>query len=363
MKKIVLNEKKKWWSPYSNSSLNGKNAKKLFMENRVSLGDETKKLEEIIKKKLNVKYVILTTSGTSALFMATIAAKIHKKKRVFSPAINWPGSINGALCAGKKLNLVDSNKNSINGNYNKILDKIKKSDLLFVTHLNGKCAYGKKIIQIWKKKKFFIIEDAAQSFMVKDHRNKYVGTQFDIGCFSLGMTKMCNMIYGGFCVTNNIKLAKELIRIRNNGVDNIYQKPSGLGGNFKPSDLHAIVGIDSVKNYKKIRDKLFKIYKTYKKNLSNENLSMIDYNFSKGEIPIYIEILTKKRNKFIRFLNKHKIGYSYSTRLLNLSKKYSIFGNISCARKFDKQLLRLPSGPGSSLNQIMKDIEIINKFH
>lgn len=363
MKKKVLNESKPWWSTYSSPTTNSKNASKLFMEKRASLGRETLKLENILKKKLNVKYVILSTSGTSALYMATIVADIHKRNNVYSPAINWPGSINGALYAGKKLHLIDSNKNFINGNYNSILKKISKKDLLFISHLNGKCAYEIEMLKEWKKKKFFIIEDAAQSFMTKDFNNNFVGTQFDIGCFSLGMTKMCNMIYGGFCVTNNSKYAKELIKIRNNGVDNIYQKPNGIGGNFKPSDLHSIVGINSVNNFHTIKKKLFKIYKIYKEKLINKNFLMFDYNSNKGEIPTYIEILTKKRSKLITYMKKNSIGFSYGTRMLNLSKKYSVFSNIKNAKKFDSELLRLPCGPGSSLKKIKQTIDTLNKFN
>ena len=51
MKKIVLNENKPWWSTYSDPVSNSKNAVKLFMEKRTTLGKETLKLENIIKKK------------------------------------------------------------------------------------------------------------------------------------------------------------------------------------------------------------------------------------------------------------------------------------------------------------------------
>ena len=363
MKKIVLNENKPWWSTYSDPVSNSKNAVKLFMEKRTSLGKETLKLENIIKKKLKVKHVILSNSGTSALYMATIVANIHKRKNVYSPAINWPGSINGVLYAGKKLHLIDSKKNFINSNYNSILKKISKNDLLFISHLNGKCAYEIEMIKEWKKKNFFIIEDAAQSFMTKDFNNKFVGTRFDIGCFSLGMTKMCNMIYGGFCATNNSKYAKELIKIRNNGVDNIYQKPNGIGGNFKPSDLHSIVGINSVNSFQVIKKKLFKIFNVYKKKLINKNFLMFDYNLNKGEMPTYVEILTKKRSKLIIYMKKNNIGFSYGTRMLNLSKNFSIFNNIKNAKKFDNELLRLPCGPGLSLKQVKETINILNKFN
>lgn len=362
MKKKLLNEKKGWWAPFTDAKSNVKNVSRLFNENRATLGNETYKLENIIRKKLKIKHVILANSGTSALYMATLACQIHKKKKIFSPAINWPGSINGALYAGKKLHLIDSKKNNINGNYEKILNKINKNDLVYLVHLNGKCAYEKKFLDLWKKKKFFVIEDAAQSFMVKDANNKFVGTQFNIGCFSLGITKICNMIYGGFCVTNNNKLAKELRKIRNNGVDNEFQKPTGMGGNFKPSDLHAVVGIKSINSFNKIKKKLFQIYNLYKKKLNNKNLFMFNYEKKEGEIPNYIEIMSKNRNKLIVYLKKNKISFSYGTRLLNLSPTFSISTDLKNAKKFDKQILRLPCGPGQSINSINKVIKVLNNF-
>ena len=158
------------------------------------------------------------------------------------------------------------------------------------------------------------------------------------------------MVYGGFCVTNNKNLAKELIKIRNNGVDNDFQKPTGIGGNFKPSDLHAVVGINSINSFKIIKKKLFQIYNLYKKQMNNKKIMMFDYNKKAGEIPNYIEIISKNRDKLISFLKKNNINFSYGTRLLNLSPRYSISGNLRNAKRFDKQILRLPCGPGQSLN-------------
>jgi dTDP-4-amino-4,6-dideoxygalactose transaminase len=149
--------------------------------------------------------------------MATQLSQVHKRKKIYSPAINWPGSINGALCAGKQLHLIDSKKDFINANYNSVLEKINTNDLLYLVHLNAKPGYcDQSIMKSWKKKRFFIIEDSAQSFMVKDWQNKFLGTRFDVGCFSLGITKICNMVYGGFCVTNHSKYDKLLKQIRNN---------------------------------------------------------------------------------------------------------------------------------------------------
>jgi dTDP-4-amino-4,6-dideoxygalactose transaminase len=364
MNKITLNEQRTWWKPFKTTKLNIKCTASLLKKNKATLGQESIKLEKILQKMLGVRHVILTNSGTSALFMATLLSQVHKRKKIYSPAINWPGSINGALYAGKKLHLIDAQKNYINANYDNILNKINGDDLLFMTHLNGKPAYNNKnILKVWKKKKFFLIEDSAQSFMVKDFQNKFLGTRFDVGCFSLGITKICNMIYGGFCATNKSKYAKLLKQIRNNGVQNTEQKPNGIGGNFKPSDLHSVIGLNSVKNFFLIKKKLIKIYKLYKEKLNNKNIKIFDYKLNNNEIPTYIEILCDQRRKLIKYLKKNRIETSFSTRLLNLSKRFVVSNKISNAKYFDERLLRLPCGPGYSLEKIKNVIEILNKFN
>ena len=89
---------------------------------------------------------------------------------------------------------------------------------------------------------------------------------------------------------------------------------------------------------------------------------MFDYDIKKGEIPNYIEILSNARRKLVRYLQKSKISFSYGTRLLNLSRSYSVFTNINNAKKFDQKILRLPCGPGYSLAKINKIINILNNF-
>ena len=96
--------------------------------------------------------------------------------------------------------------------------------------------------------------------------------------------------------------------------------------------------------------------------MKNNKIMMFDYDKEKGEIPNYVEISSKNRDKLIFYLKKNKINFSYGTRLLNLSPRYSMSGNLRNAKRFDKQLIRLPCGPGQSLNNIKKVIKILNNF-
>tara|TARA_Y100000816_G_C26089290_1_gene575358 strand:- start:780 stop:1862 length:1083 start_codon:yes stop_codon:yes gene_type:complete len=358
----ILNEQKPWWKASSNELVYIKNLKNTVNDGHITFSKNCIKIENYLKKILKVRYVILANSGTSALFMATLAANLENKKKVFCPVMTWSGTINGSLYSQKKIEFIDNKKGDVNAEYKSFVNKIGKNDILFLTHLNGKSAYDKQLYKILKKKNFFVIEDAAQAFLAKDFNNKYLGTQFDIGCFSLSYTKMCNMVYGGFCVTNNLKLAKLLKTIRNNGVDNDKQIANSVGGNFKPNDLNASIGIESLNSAFRNKKKLVEIYKTYKKYLKNKKINILKYNNLKKEFPIYIEVVVENRNKFINFLKKKKIGYSYSTRSLSRSKHIYSKRLFKNADKIDKMLLRLPSGPGYNKKDIIKIVNQLNEF-
>ena len=126
----------------------------------------------------------------------------------------------------------------------------------------GKNVYGKEEInavldKLKKTMNFQVIEDAAQSFLSKSEDDIFAGTKYEIGCFSLSVTKLIHMVYGGFCVTNSDTLASKLYSIRNNGVrqdsNDFYLGSSEVPGlNLKPSDLHANIGLINLRNRSRI---------------------------------------------------------------------------------------------------------------
>ena len=359
---LKLNEQKKWWKANLDNKIIIKNLKKTVVNNHITLSKNCFKIEKYLKKILKVKHVVLANSGTSALFMATLAGNIQTKRKVYCPIMTWSGTINGALYSNKNISFIDNKKNSQNSDYLSLSKKVNSKDMLFLTHINGKSAYDKRTYRMLKKKNVFVIEDAAQAFLVKDFDNNYLGTKFDIGCFSLSYTKMCNMVYGGFCVTNNNKLASILKTIRNNGVDNAYQIANKVGGNFKPNDLNASVGLASLKNAFTNKKRLIEIYKIYKKNLNNNKIKLINYTNLNNEFPIYVEVIADNRSKLIKFLDKKKIGYSYSTRSLSISNHLNFKSRFKNAEELDKKIIRLPSGPGYHAKSLLRIIKELNKY-
>lgn len=264
-----------WYKPFEN-----RNDKKINFPSdlikKKTMGKYTYLLENKLKKILKVKNVVLTTSGTSALMMASMALNIKPYKKIICSNLTWIATINPSLILGAKIYLIDTDRDTQKINFNKLNKAIKKikPDIVIIVHLTGEVADNKEFTSLKKRYRFQVIEDASQAMFNKYTNGKYCGTKFEIGCFSLSVTKIINMVYGGFCTTNSNYLADKLRTIRNNGVNAQpeYAKlelPVMKGLNFKPSDLHAFIGIQNLKNRKLIIKKVREIFERYKKMSSN----------------------------------------------------------------------------------------------
>ena len=357
-----------WFKPHIENKKISNKLSKLAITNNMTMGTEVEILENKIKKLLKVKYVVLTTSGTSALLMAYIALGAIKKKKILTTNLSWVASINPGLLTSSKIKLIDTYKYNQCVDFEILFEEIKKfkPDILVLVHLNGDMYYHPKLDIYKKKYKFKIIEDAAQSFLTKD-KKIFCGTKYEIGCFSLGITKIVNMIYGGFCTTNSKLLYDKLYAIRNNGVnakpENAkFELPTSVGLNLKPSNLHAAIGNINIQNSNILIKNIEKIYTAYKKLLSkNKNIKIID-NYSVFAKPFYILIIAKNKNKFIKYCNKNKINLHFALRTLDQSKLIRNNNKNINSMYFSKNLIRLPCGPGYSIKEINQICKILNKY-
>ena len=65
-----------WFKTFRSKTYYKEKLPNIIKSNKMTMGDYCKKLEKELKKILKVKYVVLTTSGTSALMMATSAGYV-----------------------------------------------------------------------------------------------------------------------------------------------------------------------------------------------------------------------------------------------------------------------------------------------
>lgn len=363
----IKNYKFPWFKPFINKSTKTKLIE-VFNQNKMTMGNRTYELEKKLQKYLKVKYAVLTTSGTSALLMASLSLKIKPGDTIIVQNLTWVASINPFIIQYCKIVLVDTLIKKEIVDYKKLNKLIKKHKpkLVVIVHLNGQATYNKEFDNLRKKLNFKVVEDAAQSFLIKKNNKKFSGTIYDIGCFSFSISKPINMVYGGFCVTNNKSLANKLITIRNNGVNAEPENarlelPTEKGLNLKPSDIHASIGIENLKLRNKIYINLKKIYSYYRENLKNPKIELVDIDLKKST-PVYVQVIVKNRMNFYNYCKKNSIQLHFGIRSLDNIISKANKNNLKNSIFLSNHLLRVPCGPSYKINDIKNIVKILNNY-
>jgi len=165
------------------------------------------KLEIKISEFLNRKYCLLTGSGSTSMYLIFLTCK--KKNIVVFPTITCAQAVNAAIFAGMKPLFCDVNLDDFTmsvSSLKKILDKYKKKvEMIVPTHIFGNSCELDKIIEIARKRKIFVLEDAAQSLGSKINSKK-TGSIGNASIVSFGHTKILDCGGGGGILTNDTKL-------------------------------------------------------------------------------------------------------------------------------------------------------------
>ena len=363
MKKIVLA------APNINQKKTSQILKKVLESNYVNQGKQTQKFEKKISKFLKVKYVVTTTSGTTAIFLALKAAGVKYKDEVIVPNITFPATANAVQMTGAKPVLVDVDPKTLLIDLNSLLKNInKKTKFIIPVHISGRGENISKVIKLCKKKSIQVIEDAAEAFGSKI-KKKNLGNFGIAGCFSFAPNKIITTGQGGIVVTNNKKIYKQLKILKDQGrigpttggEDNYIS----YGYNFKFTDLQAALGLSQMKNLNWRIKKLKAIHKFYLKHINqNKNFRIIKFNIKEGELPLWTDVWCNKRNKLYNYLKSKNIICRYYWKPLNMSGPYKTsFKNLNNSKKLIGKLMWLPSSLDMTYKQQKKICNLINLFY
>ncbi|MDO8871612.1 MAG: DegT/DnrJ/EryC1/StrS family aminotransferase [Methanoregula sp.] len=330
----------------------------------ISQGPVTAEFEEKIAKFLGVPYVVVTTSGSIAILLALMAAGIRPDDEVIVPNRTWIATAHAPLILGAKVRLGDVELTRPLMDVTQIENLITpRTKAIIPVHLNGRSVDMREVHRIAQKNDLIIIEDAAQALGSRNE-DGFLGTQSDMGCFSLSVSKIISTGQGGFVVTKNENLYKKLVAIRTHGVSDIINAQwTQLGFNFRFTDILASIGIHQINRLPERIEKVNKIYKRYETGIKDlPFIKLIPVDIKKGEIPIYIETLCPDREKLIKFLAAHSIETRPFYPDLNLAPYFENAERFPNSEVFGNQGLFLPSGPVQSMENIDRVINTLKKF-
>ena len=195
------------------SKLNKKNLMESFStvlrSGNYVLSKEVKKFEKKFSNYLKVNFCVSLANGTDAIEIALRACGIKKNNLVATAANAGMYATTAILSIGAKPFYVDVDLNTNSINYQEACNAISKGvKAIVVTHLYGLANPDiKKIAQICKKKKIFLIEDCAQAHGAKIEKD-FVGSFGDVSILSFGIMKNISALYGGAIITDSSEINK-----------------------------------------------------------------------------------------------------------------------------------------------------------
>lgn len=186
----------------------------------VSRGDlvlrqDVSDFEDTLAKYTGTKYGIALNSGTDALFLSCKALGIGLGDQVITVSHTFIATIQAIVNCGATPVLIDVDQNELI-DVEKIENAITpKTKAIIPVHFHGKVCHMDRILEIAKKHKLYIIEDAAQA-LGSTYKGKMAGSFGDVGCFSFNTPKLLGgWGDGGAVVTDNRELCEKLYLLRN----------------------------------------------------------------------------------------------------------------------------------------------------
>ena len=336
---------------------------KQAVENKKICGDGpfTKKCNQWLEERFHAQKVLLTTSGTTALEMATILCDLHEGDEVILPSYTFSSTATSVVLTGAKLVFVDIRPDTMNIDETKIEDAITdKTKAIMVVHYAGVACEMDTIMDIAKRHNLKVIEDAAQGVM-STYKGRYLGTIGDFGCYSFHETKNYSMGEGGALVINNPEYNEKAEILREKGTNRAkffrgqVDKYTWVdyGSSYLPSDLNAAYLWAQLEKADEINENRLQAWNRY-----NEAFQELA-EAGKIELPnipdgcvhnahmYYVKLKDlEERTKFIAYMKEAGVQCTFHYIPLHSApagQKFGIFsGNDERTTSESERLVRLP---------------------
>ena len=173
--------------------------------------------EEAYKKLTGAQHCVATSCGTSALTTALGALDIGPGDEVIIPPYTFVATYNVVVLNYALPIFVDTDLESFQIDAGKIEGAItKETRAILPVHIGGSPADLDQILEVGKRHRIPVIEDACQAHLA-EWRGRKVGTWGLAGCFSFQASKNLNSGEGGAVLTNDKAFAEICYNFHNQG--------------------------------------------------------------------------------------------------------------------------------------------------
>ncbi len=237
------------------------------------------RLEAAVADYLDVKHVVTTPTGTSAIHLALLSLGIGPGDEVIVPELTWIGSSAPIHYVGATPVFADVEPEHWCLSVESLEANITpKTRAIILVDLYGDVPDFAGICAVADRHGLAIIEDAAQAFGSR-WQGRLAGTFGALGVFSLHGSKTVTAGEGGLLVTNRSDLYERACTLRDHGrrLDGTrffedfdrYYYHFEIGNKFKMSSMQAALALAQVERVDELLDRKRAIYSWYQEELAD----------------------------------------------------------------------------------------------
>ncbi|MGH2392110.1 MAG: DegT/DnrJ/EryC1/StrS family aminotransferase [Candidatus Limnocylindria bacterium] len=324
-------------------------------------GPRVRELEERFATFVGVPHAVATSSGTTALYLALLAAGVGPGDEVITVPFTFIASAASVLYTGARPIFVDVEPGSFNIDSTQVEAAITpRTRAVMPVSLYGQPADLPAIEAITQGRGLALIEDAAQSHgAALDGRRSGSWGQ---GVFSFYPTKNMTTGEGGMITTADADRA-EWARLRREHGMKVRYHHEVLGYNFRMTDIHAAIGLAQLDKLPAFNARRIAIAARYSVSLRG----VVTPQLSPGATHVYHQYTLRvlKRDAFVERLRERGVASGvYYPIPVHRQKPFIELGygdqSHPVSEQLSEEVVSIPVHPGLRDEEVDTVIEAVN---
>ena len=331
------------------------------------LGPKVEAFEANFADYCQSRFAFGVNSGTSALHLALLAAGVGPGDEVITVSYTFVATVAGILYTGATPVFVDIDPLTCNIDPAKIEAAITpRTKVIMPVHLYGTCADMDPILDIARRHKLLVVEDAAQA-VGAEYKGRRAGSIGHLACFSFYPGKNLGA-YGeaGAVVTNNEKYVEIIKQLRDQGQSAKYLHER-VGYNFRMEAMQgAVLGVKlkHLDNWTTARRQHARVYSS---ELANSGLRLLEEPPACKSVYHIFPLFTEQRDELREHLHADGIssGIHYPIPV-HLQRGFSNLGfnkgDLPKTEGVCREVLSLPMYPELTDEMVTRIVDSVRQF-
>jgi dTDP-4-amino-4,6-dideoxygalactose transaminase len=336
---------------------------------------------QLLQDRFDIKRVLMTPSCTAALEMAALLSGVQVGDEVLLPSFTFSSTANAFIRLGARPVFVDIRPDTLNLD-EKLIEKLvtQRSRVVVPMHYAGISCEMDEILELARKHRLYVVEDAAQGVNAFYHR-RALGSMGHLGAYSFHDTK--NYVAGecgALCINTTEALERaEIIREKGTNRGKFVRGEIDkytwvdVGSSYLPSEIvcaFLYAQLEMIDAINQRRRKIYEVYYSGLGPLADRRLLRLPVNPAgcHGNYHLFYILLpdTRTRDGLLSYLMENGIRSAFHYVPLHSSPMGKNFGyhesDLPVTEEFSKRLLRLPFFNDITESQQGRVVDSIREF-